>query len=288
MKILPNHVLLLAGIFIMFAKTSIAQHASKKQKNHTYKTYDQAPVPPERLDGYVTYLGEHICYPLQAIEAEAQGNIYLSLTINQDGSTDDEFIVKDFVGYGSAEQVLRVIKSMPPWKPAKYKGKPVRVKYIIMVRFIMDFNVKYCCPKNTFGKDTLSYPVNIIPNCSQSITCYMQIKNPDTLFVYGSDSYSFNGEPPKPPGGDSGLEAFFRDNIIYTDSMLKGGVFGTVYVNLVIRRDGKLSDFQIQQDNAGHGSAEEAIRVLKLMPPWKPGEINEKTVNMRYTIPVKF
>ena len=252
---------------------SQAQYSTKKQKVHIYKTYDQAPVPPGGVDGFTKYLAEHIHYPSQAIEAKAQGNVYISVIVNKDGSQSDECILKDNVGYGCALEALRVIKGMPPWRePAFVKGKPILLKYIIPIRFIIYPEENYDYRGNKHGCDTLPEPI-VVMNYSESGTICLILTNQ-------SD--------PEPPGCDSGLEAFFRHNIIYSDSMLNAGAFGTVYINVLIDTNGTLSDFQIEKDNAGHGSAEEAIRVLKLMPRWIPGKMKGNPVNMRYTIPVKF
>jgi len=103
--------------------------------DQVYTTYDEPPVPPGGNEGYLKYLQDHIRYPQQAIDADASGTVYVSLTVAKDGTLSDVYILKDNVHYGCGEEAVRVIKGMPPWKPGKMNGMVVKVKYQIPVKF---------------------------------------------------------------------------------------------------------------------------------------------------------
>jgi protein TonB len=99
--------------------------------------FDENPEPPGGAAGYAKYLAEHIKYPARAIDAGVQGTVYISLVVDKTGNVSDVKIKSDRVGYGCGEEAVNVISKMPPWKPGKMGGKPVKVRYTIPVKFLL-------------------------------------------------------------------------------------------------------------------------------------------------------
>ena len=96
-------------------------------------------------------------------------------------------------------------------------------------------------------------------------------------------------EPPIPPGGQQGYIDFLKQNIKYPKEAIDAKASGTVYLSITIDTTGILSNVHIEKDNAHHGLGEEAIRVINMMPPWKPGKNGKGEIQkIRYVIPVKF
>lgn len=89
---------------------------------------------PEFNGNIGEYLSKAIKYPTIAIEHEIQGKVYCEFVVNKDGSIVDVKIVKG-IDRSLDEEAMRVIKSMPSWKPGKVNGKPVRVRYTLPVNF---------------------------------------------------------------------------------------------------------------------------------------------------------
>jgi protein TonB len=58
-------------------------------------------------------------------------------------------------------------------------------------------------------------------------------------------------------------------------------------MSFVIEKDGRLSNITVER-GVGFGLDEEAMRVLKLAKPWKPGMQNGRQVRVKYVIPIKF
>ena len=92
---------------------------------------------------------------------------------------------------------------------------------------------------------------------------------------------------PQFPGGKMGLLQFLNQNIKYPESAQQNGVSGKVIVGFVVRKDGTISDVKIVKGR-DHDLDKEALRVMKKMPKFKPGKLNGKSVNVRYTLPIKF
>ncbi len=93
--------------------------------------------------------------------------------------------------------------------------------------------------------------------------------------------------PPEYPGGYPALLKFLERNLNYPEMAKEAGIQGKVYVSFIVWKDGSVSDIKIIR-GIGGGCDEEVLRVLKLMPKWKPGEQNGKKVNVAFRMPVVF
>lgn len=80
------------------------------------------------------YLQKHIRYPELAVEAGVRGRVVLQFVVEKDGRISDAKIVRD-IGSGCGREALRVLTSMPPWKPGNQNGQPVRVRMTLPVVF---------------------------------------------------------------------------------------------------------------------------------------------------------
>jgi len=93
---------------------------------------------------------------------------------------------------------------------------------------------------------------------------------------------------PRFPGGDEALVKYLSSHITYPPNALSTGISGTVHLTFVIDKQGKVTDVAILRPIAG-GCTEEAIKVVKSMPAWEPGQ-NEsgKNVRVQYNLPISF
>lgn len=94
-------------------------------------------------------------------------------------------------------------------------------------------------------------------------------------------------EMPFFPGGEGALLNFLSTNIKYPKESKDNGITGIVYAGMIIDSTGKISDINIIKSPDTILSAE-TIRVIKLMPDWKPGIKNGTAVNVYITLPVRF
>lgn len=97
----------------------------------------------------------------------------------------------------------------------------------------------------------------------------------------------FADKMPKFPGDEGAFYQYLRDNIKYPQQALDSGTQGTIYISVVIDTNGNVAGTQVLKGGK-HGLTEEALRVLKKMPRWEPGETRGKKVNIKITIPIKF
>jgi protein TonB len=92
---------------------------------------------------------------------------------------------------------------------------------------------------------------------------------------------------PQPVGGEGAWGKFLQKNLRYPAMAQEAGASAKVYMSFIIEKDGHLSEITVLR-KMGYGFDEEATRVLKLAPAWKPGIQNGQPVRVRYTIPINF
>lgn len=92
---------------------------------------------------------------------------------------------------------------------------------------------------------------------------------------------------PEFPGGEDSLHSFLKDNLNYPDSARINHVQGRVYVGFKVDRTGKIIN-PIILSSASRMLEDEAIRVVKMMPDWKPGTAGGSPVDIQYILPIDF
>ncbi len=100
--------------------------------------------------------------------------------------------------------------------------------------------------------------------------------------------YSRAEKMPEYPGGESALSKFVENNISYPQDAIDQNTEGTVNVSFVVDEKGKVINPLVTGKSAGHGLDEEAVKVVKQMPAWKPGIVKGKAVKTRLSLPVTF
>lgn len=93
--------------------------------------------------------------------------------------------------------------------------------------------------------------------------------------------------PPDFPGGNKKLIRYLNSEIRYPRQAREQQVQGRVFVSFVVEPDGDLSNFKVVR-GIGAGCDEEALRVLRNSPAWKPGMLDGHPVRSSYTLPVIF
>ena len=95
---------------------------------------EEMPEFPGGMNKLAEYLAKNIKYPQMARESGIQGRVFVNFVVEPDGSVSNVTVMRS-LGGGCDEEAMRVVKSMPKWKPGKQRGKAVRVSYILPVNF---------------------------------------------------------------------------------------------------------------------------------------------------------
>jgi len=109
---------------------------------------------------------------------------------------------------------------------------------------------------------------------------------PITLFSQDDIIYDVASIAPKYPGGNLKMSEFIAKHFEYPEIAREMGEQGTIWVEFVVFSDGTIKYAKVVKGVSASLDAE-SIRVIELMPKWKPGEQAGKKVNVRYTIPIK-
>jgi hypothetical protein len=94
---------------------------------------------------------------------------------------------------------------------------------------------------------------------------------------------------PEFPGGQIEMRKFLMHNLRYPDFALEFAIGGRCYTRFIIDEKGKITNLKIQKGIEGCAECDlEIMRVLSIMPAWKPATCNGKVVPMYYNLPIKF
>lgn len=93
--------------------------------------------------------------------------------------------------------------------------------------------------------------------------------------------------PPEFVGGMDSLFAFLGKNLVYPKEAKKNGIQGRVFVGFVVGKEGVVREVKIIRGVHPLLDAE-ALRVVKLMPEWKPGILDGEPVSVSFNLPLNF
>ncbi|MGV3612764.1 MAG: energy transducer TonB [Fluviicola sp.] len=101
--------------------------------------------------------------------------------------------------------------------------------------------------------------------------------------------YEVVDEPAGFTGGMAALQKYIAENLIYPETAKESGLQGKCFLQFVVSENGYISDVKVKKGVTDCPECDkEAIRLVKGMPKWKPGEINGRSVNSVFSLPVSF
>lgn len=250
-----------------FSTKDITNIKIKKVDNDSiYQIVEVMPEFPGGTEKMMDYLSKNIKYPEAAKEKGISGRVFLSFVIEKDGAVSDVKVAKG-IGKECDDEALRVVKAMPKWKPGLMKGKPVRVSYMLPIFFKLDESEKYAPVKG----ETVAPQADLKP---------------------GKDGvWDIAETMPEYPGGIDGLRTYIQENLTVPEKYknVETKAEYRVFVQFVVAEDGSITNVELKKSEPSKKDLnEEAIRVVKGMPKWKPGTVDGKPVKVRYLLPVTY
>ncbi len=217
------------------------------------------PQFPGGENEMINFIAGHISYPVQAKKDNVEGTVLVCFKVLITGKIEDIKVVRGVHPALDAE-AIRVIQSMPDWKPGTVNGEAKNMGSTIPIQF------KLRSDKKTEEVKVVGYGA-------------MQKKKEQPFVVVE--------QMPQYPGGAAALMKFIRENVKYPAQATADKAQGTVIMNFVIRSDGKVD--QLNVERGIHPALDaEATRVLSLMAAWSPGRQGGKPVDVSYTVPIQF
>ena len=241
----------------------------EEPEQQIFQIVEEMPEFPGGMGECLKFLMKNAKYPTISQENGVQGKVSVKFVIEKDGSITDAKVVRTDNPVFN-EEALRVVNSMPKWKPGKQRGKEVRVSYTVPVIFSLD--------GKGYQKAMSTAKGNTKSNATQAQS--------------GSDFdenqlFQIVEEMPEFPGGMGACLKFLMANTEYPEKAKAQKVEGKVSVKFVVEKDGSISNPQIIK-GGNPLLNDEALRVVNSMPKWKPGKQRGKVVRVGYTVPIIF
>ncbi len=232
------------------------------KEDTVYQTVDEMPQFPGGEQAMFDFISQNVKYPQEAREKGIAGRVFVNFIIEKDGSVSNVKVLRG-IGGGCDEESVRVISALPKWKPGKQNGKPVRVSFIIPIIFKLDNDISTAKSdeKENVGKADIKSDGEVI--------------------------YQTVDEMPEFPGGVEAMFKFIAENVKYPESAKENNLQGRVIVKFVIEKDGSVSNVEVGR-GWGNELDDEAVRVVKAMPKWKPGKQDGKPVRVSFMLPINF
>ncbi|MBR6440933.1 MAG: energy transducer TonB, partial [Bacteroidales bacterium] len=117
-------------------------------------------------------------------------------------------------------------------------------------------------------------------NISRMVAVEEEIEEEEEVFMVVENDPEF-------PGGMEAMMKFLAENIVYPQEAKDNNIQGRVFVSFVVEKDGSISNIKVIRDIGG-GCGAEVVRVVKLMPKWKPATQKGKPVRVQFNLPVQF
>ncbi len=174
----------------------------------------------------------------------------------------------------------------PPPPPKKEPPKPPSVKFTPPV-IKKDEDVKEKEPPKVDDITVNTATTTVISDNKDYVP---QVEAPPVVSAPVEDDtkvFSFVEQNPSFPGGEDALREYLAKNIKYPAIARDNGIEGRVVLSFQVDKNGRIKDVTVRK-GIGGGCDEEAMRVVRNMPEWKPGKQNGKSVNVLYTLPVNF
>ena len=255
------------GVIIISKKKNDVDNTEQVEpKEEIFVVVEDQPEFPGGNQAMMEFLSNNIKYPAEAKEKGIQGRVIVNYVVEKDGSISEAQIVRGVDPMLDSE-AIRVIESMPKWKPGKLRGKEVRVRFTLPVVFRI--------PSEGQVQD--------------EVVIQYKDNNANKANKNGIDEEVFMvvEEQPQFPGGNSAMMKFLADNIRYPLEAQEKGIQGRVIVNFIVEKDGSLSNLVVERGVDPSLDAE-AVRVIGDMPKWKPGKQRGQVVRVKYTLPTVF
>ena len=166
--------------------TSVAVKDTLTPDEPVFEVVEQMPEFPDGgMAGLMEYFKKNLRYPEEAKKAGMQGRVVVQFLINKNGAISDASVLRSVDRLLDAEAV-RLVRSMPRWKPGMQKGKAVTVKYTLPVQFrLKDVEAEASDKKNHLiiveGAQTGYADISIQVNGREVTPEILRALNPDRI-----------------------------------------------------------------------------------------------------------
>lgn len=121
----------------------------------------------------------------------------------------------------------------------------------------------------------------------ESIEFESKISDVKKTNIPRDEVFEFAEQGPEFPGGEDSLKAYLANNLRYPYRVLSNEISGSVIVNFIVNENGEISNTKVAR-GIERECDEEAVRLIKNMPFWIPGKVNNKPVKVSFSLRIEF
>ncbi|MGI6572229.1 MAG: TonB family protein [Fermentimonas sp.] len=231
-------------------ETIVAQESSIAQEpgEPIFQAVENVPEFPGGQEGLMKFLSENTRYPVIAKDHGIQGRVIVRFVVSKTGEISNVEVLRG-VDPSLDREAVRVVESMPAWKPGTQRGKAVNVYFTIPIQFSLSDDSKQDGQSGDAGKSD------------------------------GEQGADGNKQSAEFPGGEKALSKYLIENIKYPVIAQEAGVQGLVSAVFSVDSKGKVTFVRFQEEvNALLG--QEVRRVIEQMPDWTPATLNGEPTGM--------
>ncbi|MCL2303239.1 MAG: M56 family metallopeptidase [Lentimicrobiaceae bacterium] len=225
------------------------------------------------------YLADH-----RVLQQGIEQGAYLNLLLRQ-LTLQNEWMLGHHFNYLLTKNRFKMLKN-------NHYSKWAIARVLFVLPFIALLLMLNCKPKT---EQTIEYAItleNMPSESNEEVTYEVDIiqgeDNVQKINVKKTEEpVRFTEEMPEPIGGFDAMYKFLADNLKYPEAARNSGISGQVFIEFVVEKDGSISNAKVLKGADPELDAE-ALRVVRIMPKWKPGKQMGKPVRTFYQIPVRF
>ena len=113
------------------------EEAKGEDPNKVFLVVEQPPEFEGGLEAMYKFIGKNMKYPASARRMNIEGSVFVGFVVDADGKISEASIIKG-ISADCDKEALRVVQMMPKWRPGKQSGRPVRVKFVLPIKFKLD------------------------------------------------------------------------------------------------------------------------------------------------------
>lgn len=133
---MKRFLLLLSAIFL--TNIAFCQNEVKVSDDDAiFFVVEVQPEFPGGMDSMYAFIQKNLIYPEKAKAEGIEGRVFITFTIEKDGSVSNVKILRG-IGGGCDEAAKEVVEKMPKWEPGTQRGKPVRVQFNLPIKFELE------------------------------------------------------------------------------------------------------------------------------------------------------
>ena len=198
------------------------------------------------------------------------------------GTTELEISAREGIADVFAEEEIEITTQQEELPPPPPPEAPPQVEVAAEILTIVEDNVDVGNQILLSSEDTQreAQTQTYVPPAAMAAVAVEEEMPADHIFERVEKDASF-------PGGAAALAAYLSKNLVYPPFAEENGIGGRVTLSFVVNVDGSIVDIAVLR-GIDPSLDREAIRVVRAMPRWSPGEQGNKPVRVRFTLPVMF